>query len=305
MTSRDDRPAARPLPDCLVIGAAKAGTTSLFNILGRHPQVAASREKETRFFSHDARFARGMAWYAAHFFPGAPGTAVRLDASPAYLTWSDKVAPRVRDTHGDHVAIVAILRDPVARAYSHYWHRVRLGHERLSFAEAIAREDERLRARWDELSRTGNGLHGYLRASAYASRLQPFLDRFDRSRFHFLLQEDLRPESFHESMATLARFLQVDDRIPLQPARVNAPVEARSRRLARAYLLLKRTSMQRLYTTMVPPRIRRALLSVLFTDTTYPPIDPEIEQQLRVRLADEVGRCQDIIGRDLSRWLPA
>jgi hypothetical protein len=297
---------ARLVPDCLIIGAAKAGTTSLFNVLASHPQVAASSVKETRFFSHDGRFEKGLAWYQQEYFGGAPAQAVRMEASPAYLTWSDKVAPRIRQSEEEFPAVlVAILRDPVSRAYSHYCHRVRLGHEHLSFADALAQEEARLRAGWNELSTTGNGKYGYVRASCYATRLRPFIERFDRSRLFFLLQEDLLEGRFQESTTRLLRFLQIDETVPLEPARLNAATRARHPRLAKSYWRLKKTFVKRLYTTLVPPPVRRIVLPALFPASAYPRMDPEIEHRLRVRFAPEVRQCEDLIQRDLSHWLPA
>lgn len=289
--------------DCLIIGAAKAGTTSLFNILAGHPRVFASSEKEARFFSRDDRFAQGFDWYGERYFKGATADMVRLDASPAYLTWSEKVAPRIRQSYGDGgVRLVAILRDPVKRAYSHYWHRVRLGHESLPFADALAQEEHRLRSNWDELSQTGNGKYGYLRASCYASRLRPFFEQFDRSRLFFLLQDDLRPERFPATVRQLLNFLGLDD-VPLRPSTLNSPTEPRHAGLARAYNRLKRTSARTIYTTLVPSAVRQKIVPVLFRSTDYPPLDHHVEQELRIRFAAEVTECQALIGRDLSHWL--
>ena len=296
----------RQRPDCLIIGAAKAGTTSLYNILAGHPQLAASREKETRFYSHDERYARGAGWYASEFFRDAAPDAVRMEATPAYLTWSDKVAPRIRQSRGDgRASIVVILRDPVARAYSHYCHRVRLGHEARPFAEALALEDELLRADWDGLSRTGNGRHGYLRASCYASRLRPFVAQFAPDQIHVLLQDDLRPNRFEPTMARLLAFLQVDEHVPLTHERLNTPTQARHAGLARASWRLKRTAARTVYTTVVPRAVRQKVLPLLFTPASYPPLDDGLARQLRERLADEVRATADLIQRDLSHWLPA
>lgn len=292
-------------PDCLIIGAPKAGTTSLFTVVASHPEICPSAEKEAKFFSNDERFERGLDWYRDRYFRHAPAGAVRLEASPTYLTWSEKVAPRIRQSFpADGVRLVAILRDPVKRAYSHYWHRVRLGHEPLPFAEAIDREDERLRAHWPELLRTGDGRYGYLRASAYASRLRPFLDTFGRERMWFLLQEDLRPERFPEAMKHLLRFLGIDDTVALEPARLNVPTAAVHQTVARTYWRIKRTALKPAYTTLVPARVRSAILGALFRPATYPPLDTALERRLRERLADEIRQCQSMIGRDLSHWLP-
>lgn len=298
--------ATRQRPDCLIIGAAKAGTTTLFNVLAAHPEVAPSREKETRFYSHDERYANGPDWYGSEFFAGSAPGAVRMEATPAYLTWSEKVAPRIRQAYPDDgVSLVVILRDPVSRAYSHYCHRVRLGHETLSFADAIDREESLLRVHWDELSRTGNGKHGYLRASCYASRLRPFIDHFDRRRILFLLQDDLQADRFGHAMARLLAFMQVDYSVALKPARLNTPTRARHASLARAYWRLKRTAARTIYTTVVPNAVRRRVLPLLFPAAAYPPLDPVLAQELRLRLADEVRATQDLIGRDLTGWLPA
>ena len=294
------------LPNCLIIGAAKAGTTSLFHVLSTHPQVFASSVKETRFFSDDDLFERGLEWYERQHFGRARDQAVRLEASPAYLTWSEKVASRIRLAYGDRsVSLVAILRDPVARAYSHYWHRVRLGHETLSFADAIAQEETRLQTNWKTLSRAGNGRYGYVRAGCYATRLKPFLEQFARAQFFFLLQEDLHPDRFQNAMERLLGFLGIDETVPLRPARVNAPTRARHPRVAAAYWQLKKTSAKTLYTTLVPPATRRQILAALFPASSYPPIDAETEHRLRVRFADEIEQSQDLIERDLSHWLPS
>ncbi len=294
------------LPNCLIIGAAKAGTTTLFNTLAGHPQVFASPVKETGFFSNDERFGRGLAWYGDEYFGRARTETVRMEASPAYLTWSEKVAGRIRQSYGTApVTFVAILRDPVTRAYSHYCHRVRLGHESLSFADAIAQEERRLRDDWDALSRAGNGKFGYVRAGCYATRLQPFLERFDRSRFVFLLQEDLRAHRFPDAIRPLLGRLGLDASVPLRPLRLNAPTRARHRTLVRGYWGLKRTFLRAPYTALVPRPVRQRILGVLFPAASNPPMDARIEQRLRERFAAEVKRCQDLIQRDLSHWLPA
>lgn len=289
--------------NAIIIGAAKAGTTSLFNILGHHVEVCAASTKETRFFSDDARFARGLGWYAQEYFGHAVREPVWLEASPAYLTWSDKVAPRIRASLAAP-RFIAVFRDPVRRAYSHYWHRVRLGHEPLSFAEAVAQEGDRLRTHWDALSRAGNGKFGYVRAGCYATRLRPFLDRFDRSQFCFLLQEDLEPARCPATVARLLQFLDIDSSVTLPQIHVNAPTRARHPGLTTLYWRLKRTALRPLYVGIVPRPVRQAVLGALFPSTTYPPMPADVERALRIRYADEVQACAAMIGRDLSHWLP-
>lgn len=135
----------RTLPDFLVVGTQKGGTTSLYNYLIRHPRVARAATKEVHFF--DRHFHRGADWYRGHF-PSALRRAVSarlagsplrtLEASPCYLMHGP--APRRVAALMPEARIVVLLRDPVARAYSHYNHRVSRGVERRSFAAVVEEE---------------------------------------------------------------------------------------------------------------------------------------------------------------------
>lgn len=288
---------------CLIIGASKAGTTTLFDSLAQHPGIAAGEEKEIRYFSNDDRYARGAEWYGAQFGRQDDGR-LRLDASPAYLTWSDKTAPRIRAHFGDaRPRMVVILRDPVARAYSHYWHRVRLGHETLTFEDALACEDDRLRQDWTTLEGAGDGRFGYARASRYAERLRPFLDLFERDQFCFLLQEDLRPECWSSTMATLLAFLALDPNVSIGHHRANSPGVARNPGVVRLWNQLKATGARQAYRRLVPRAVRRAMPGLLFRPDTYPPLAPATAHRLRARFEDDVLQCQALIGRSLSHWL--
>jgi len=135
----------RGLPDFLVIGAQRSGTTTLFYDLCRHPQVAGSPVKEVHFFDH--HFSRGVGWYRSFFPPTAAQERARRrggellggEATPNYLF--HPAAPERAAETVPHVRLIAILRDPVDRAYSHYRKSVERRVERLSFEAALAAEE--------------------------------------------------------------------------------------------------------------------------------------------------------------------
>jgi len=134
----------RGLPSVIVAGGMRCGTTSLFDWLANHPQVSPSRRKEVHFF--DLQAARGPAWYRRQFAPLrrlADGTDSRPFESSPYYMFHPAVPARVRAVVPD-VRIVFLLRDPVARAVSHFRKNVRDGREPLAFAEALAAEEDRL-----------------------------------------------------------------------------------------------------------------------------------------------------------------
>lgn len=134
----------RGLPAVILAGGMRCGTTSLFDWLADHPQVSPSRRKEVHFF--DLQFARGPAWYRRQFAPlrRLPGgsDSQPFESSPYYM-FHPAVPGRVRTVVPD-AKIVFLLRDPVARAVSHFRKNVRDGREPLRFAAAVAAEEDRL-----------------------------------------------------------------------------------------------------------------------------------------------------------------
>jgi hypothetical protein len=188
---------ARPLPDFLVIGAQKAGTTALYAYLRWHPAIFGPSWKEVSFF--DRHWARGVGWYRGQFPSRArvgrrPGARVG-EASPSYLF--HPLAPeRVRATI-PAARLIAILRDPVDRAFSHYQHEVALGREPLSFEEALEREEERTRGETERLA-ADPAYFGwawwnwtYRARGLYAEQLERWWAAFPREQLLVLTNEEL------------------------------------------------------------------------------------------------------------------
>ncbi len=134
----------RALPDFLIVGEMKCGTSSLFDHLRRHSLVAPPLRKELHYFGHGVRHGKGEGWYRAHFPRRARlrGGALTGEATPGYLYEpgaAERLAaliPRAR--------LIVLLRDPVERAISHYYHELRMGREHLPIAEAMRLEETRL-----------------------------------------------------------------------------------------------------------------------------------------------------------------
>lgn len=182
-------------PSFLIIGAAKAGTTSLYGAMKTHPDVCMPRVKEINYFS--AHYERGPRWYARQFplrWKADRADAATGEASPAYLGVPE-CAGRIRAYFGESVRLVAILRNPVERAWSQYWHRCRLQLEPLSFEDAIARE----------MARPGGvtGTDWYLGGGHYAMLLERYLEHVPRSMLHVMFSEELaaRPQAELDSLA--------------------------------------------------------------------------------------------------------
>jgi hypothetical protein len=186
---------SRALPDAVILGAQKSGTSSLHNYLVQHPGVIEPLRKEVHYF--DIGYQRGEAWYRAHFGPlGAPG--LNLDSSPYYL-FHPAVPQRLHDLL-PQAKLIVLLRDPVRRAYSHYWHERDKGRETLAFEDAIAAEPERLGDSHQQLAagtlqRSHAHQHfSYLARGRYAEQLERWFELFPREQFLVLRFEDLARE---------------------------------------------------------------------------------------------------------------
>lgn len=164
-TGRESTGRWRRLPDFLVIGAQKSGTTSFHDYLCRHPLVDPGIAKGVHFF--EEHYARGLDWYRSRFPIRKPGR-ITGEATPEYLFYP--LVPERVSRDLPTVKLIALLRDPAARACSHYHHERALGFEDLSLTDALAAEDDRLRGE-EERVRSDSGYVSFpLVHFAYRSR---------------------------------------------------------------------------------------------------------------------------------------
>lgn len=189
---------ARRLPDYLIVGAQRSGTSSLHEYLIDHPRILAPYTKEVRFF--DLNYGKGVPWYRA-YFPTSVGGFLRGtrfwvgEATPYYL-YHPLVAERIAETLPD-VRLVFLLRNPVDRAISHYNHEVKWGHEDRPIEEALDpsgvslhHEEYALRAGRIEYSYVHHH-YGYLDRGRYERQVKRYLDLFPPDRMLFIQSEEL------------------------------------------------------------------------------------------------------------------
>jgi hypothetical protein len=292
------------MPNLFLIGAAKAGTTALYDYLAQHPQVFLSQVKEPMFFSREEYYARGLDWYEDEYFEGAEDYPVRAEATPHYLYWSEKVAPRIKEVYGERpVKFIASFRDPVSRAYSWYWNMVREGREDLDFDEALQVEERRLRQNRYELYQRGSMVYGYSAGSRYASLLQPYLELFSPESFFFVFQDDLKSRA-NETCEEIFEFLGIDSSTQINTSNSNPAAMPRSRLLHKT--LRQRSLFKEFIKPFIPIRVRRPLKSKLMDvnlkETSYVPLDRQLAHELRLSYRTEIEKLEKITGRDLSSW---
>jgi hypothetical protein len=282
----DIRPSSTRFPPlAYLIGAQKAGTTTLAALLGQHPELALSDPKEPDFFT--GNWERGWDWYAARF-AHAPLKRVLLDASTSYSmapltervpSQLDKVPERIAACRPD-ARFIYVVRDPVERAWSAYWHAVRVGAEHQIFEQAVGPDSV------------------YLRASRYSFQITRYHRLFPTNAFLYIDFRDLR----HDLCGVLGRclaFLGLPASAAIRldhvhhnrsfvfhgPGRVVAAVPGGHRMLK---------GLHRCFGRSVPEVIRRGLRSALTRDV--PRMNDAQRRLLQALLEEEYGALRKVTG---------
>jgi len=286
-------------PNFLIIGAAKAGTSSLHHYLVQHPQVYMPRVKEIQFFTDDQLYRKGIDYYLHHFFKDSNAFPARGEATPLYMHRPCTVIPRITQSFGkQNLKFIVILRDPVKRAWSHYLHSVRLGTEPLEFEAAVQAEGERVK-------KNQIGWRSYFSDGLYAAQLSEWFDAFPKECFYICTQEELadNPQAL---LNKIFCFLNISPDVVIDCwAPKNKASEAKS--IALMKILMGQFPGAALLKLILPLRLRRQLgmklrLKNLSPLKNPPKIDKAVAQSLRHLYDPDLAKLETMLDRDFSRW---
>lgn len=230
-------------PHFLLVGAQRCGTTSLFRALEQHPDVVRPAiNKGINYF--DLNYHRGDRWYGAHFpllrnswHRDYKQKATAVFEASGYYMFHPLAADRIAKDLPD-VKIVAMLRDPVERAYSAWKHESARGFDHMSFEEAIQQEAQRTAGERDRMTKSPNYQsfayrhHSYTARGKYTAQLRRFYHLFPPSSVHIVFSETFFAKPRHE-FALLANFLGIDATVDISfdqhNARPSGPMPGRTR----------------------------------------------------------------------------
>jgi hypothetical protein len=299
------------MPNFLVIGAAKCGTDSLCNYLGQHPDIFISPKREPNFFvaegkdvipyhgPGDTRALQDM-WtsrledYRSLFSGVTRETAV--GEGTAWYIYFEEAPIRIRH-HIPDAKLIAILRNPVDRAYSAYTMLLRDGRETIrDFADALDAEDDRIRAGWEPI-------WYYVSMGYYARQIKNFYNYFDRDQMRFITYDhfNLHP---HAVLRELFEFLGVDRDFKSDTSkRTNVSLVPRNHQLHAA--VVGDYSIKSAVKKVVPQSLRGPLKErILRRNLTQPtPLNPEIRARLMRAFREDIRETQELLRWDLSHWL--
>jgi len=289
-------------PDFLVVGAAKSGTTSLFNYLNQHPDIHIPEVKECRFFSQLPKSFNGL---GAEFFPNSGITEeseyfdlfegykdkVCGDISNDYLYYYKESIENIKKYLGNEVKILIILRNPIDRAYSNYMHAIRDDWENLTFEESIIQEPGRIEENW------GWPYH-YIKVGLYYKQVKAYVDNFKNIEI-YLYDELKDSESF---VNNIFKFLNVK-KINIQNEKeiFNPSGYPRNKVL---HKLINNESNFRKFIKQVAIKIlpRKFLKNLKNNNLKKVPLNLKTKQYLQGVYAEDIVKLSNLIGKDLTHW---
>jgi Sulfotransferase domain len=277
------------LPNLIVIGGLKCGTTSLHHYLNLHPEIGMSRPKELNFFVEELNWGLGADWYRSHFPAGSP---VRGETSPHYTNRPrfQGVAERMQETLGADTRLIYMVRNPLDRLLSHYLHNAGGGYESRELPQAVS----------DPAS-------AYVQRGLYAFQLEPYLEAFGAERILVISREELGAERD----ATVRRAFEFCGVEPgFTSPEFDREWETGSGKGSGGYRLMDKAvrmpglrALDRNFDRL-PERLRWRVERMVHDPDSGEAKKPELEPELRDRLAGvfrpDAARLEELIGRPLG-----
>ncbi|MEX1670636.1 sulfotransferase [Zhongshania guokunii] len=295
------------MPNFFVVGAPKAGTTSLYGYLRLHPDVYLPDTKELHYFSHQELLehdkgpgdksalqdiCRSMYEYKSHYRSNKVYKSVG-DISPSYLFYHGAAAEI--SAICPSAKIIIMLRNPAEKAYSQYCHLVRSGREVLTFRDGLESEGDRVRAKW-------NDMWHYVSGSRYLEAVNKYLDVFGRNNVKIVYFEEFTTNT-SEVMRDICDFLEIGSTYDLGTGHVHNKGMG-AMRFGKVVKMVTENRLLRVILTKMPTGIesmvKNAIKPLVFKSKDT--IEPSIRNEIIEALREEIMLVEKVVGRK-SYWI--
>ncbi len=297
----------KKLPNFLIVGAAKSGTTSLYYYLKEHPEICISKNiKETFFFTgkdfkdvnkescNYGRYAVTSLERYKLLFNHCANKKVRGEVCVAYLFFYKESIQNIKKILSDKVKIIIVLRNPIDRAFSNYLHHVRDGCEKETFEKALSLEKERKRKKW---------WWGYylIEAGMYYDQVKAYLENFSEVKIY--LYDDLKKDPL-SLVQDIYRFLEVNDSFTPKSLGIKYNVSGIPKNRFFYEIIFKSNPIKSVITPFIPRNLREKIIAIASQKLLKKPqMKPETREYLKELYQEDVLKLQGLIKRDLTHWL--
>lgn len=286
------------LPNFIIVGAPKAGTTSLYHYLSGHPQVFMSTPKEVNYFSHEEIEAQNL--YYDYFkvdnqdeyeqlFEAASDEMAIGEANVSYLFYPETPA-KIKKIIPD-CKIIIILRDPVERGFSHYLMDYRLGLVKLPYDEIIYKQSDH--------KHIDLYYQQYVELGLYYEQVKRYLDIFGPDQIKIYLTEELR-ENIAEVIRDLYRFLDLDDKYKINMEGKHNTFSMPKNRLI--HKLYASNLMRNIASFLIPKSLKEYVTNILFETKQKPRLNIKAREYLQKIYQSDISKLEQLTDRDLSAW---
>ena len=288
------------LPSFFCVGAQKSGTTTLHDILIQHPKICLPEEKETKFFQDNEKYKKGLEFYIKRYFSNCTEKQILGEIDPEYIFF-DYVPQRIYKDIGKNVKLIFMFRNPIDRAYSHYWMSVRRGYEDKSFEEAIKLEKERIRK--DQNFRR---YFSYISRGLYAKQVKNYLKYFPKENMFFIIFEEDFLKNRKKTISNLFRFLDIEDlsdklNVDLKSNPASLPKSKIIRDILYKPLLVRKIAKAVVPNEKIRLKLRKFLENINQKPFKPPKLDPNLRKQiLEEYFMEDIEELSNIIDRDLK-----
>lgn len=298
----------------LVLGAQKAGTTSLHDWLSTNQSLSLPTIKETHFFRDTEKFNKGINWYFG-WFANHDQNSLFGEVDPEYLFF-EQAAQRIQSVTANNqkpVKLIFVFRNLLERAYSHYQMTQRRGLEPLSFPEALIAEDQRLQQAVDgDMAAHANIHHSYFSRSLYCNQLQRYIDLFPDSPKLFLLFDDLvDADRQRNEYLRLCEFLEVQPHIELVKFDMRSNPASQPRLHLIRDMLYGKSKLKKAIGKLIPSQQLKLKIAVAVDKLNQSPIKKNpndrnwrdtVPQSFWDRADREINQLESMTGLDLNGW---
>jgi len=297
----------KKLPNFLIVGAAKSGTTSLYYYLKEHPEICISKNiKETFFFTgkdfkdvnkescNYGRYAVTSLERYKLLFNHCGNKKVRGEVCVAYLFFYKESIQNIKKILSDKVKIIIVLRNPIDRAFSNYLHHVRDGCEKETFEKALSLEKERKRKKW---------WWGYylIEAGMYYDQVKAYLENFSEVKIY--LYDDLKKDPL-SLVQDIYRFLEVNDSFTPKSLGIKYNVSGIPKNRFFYEIIFKSNPIKSVITPFIPRNLREKIIAIASQKLLKKPqMKPETREYLKELYQEDVLKLQGLIKKDLTHWL--